>query len=70
MHCLDYSFGFKDLLFVVFFVGGVVLKFRTHFLLEIALSPSRGRVLLINPELNSKGLGLWGLGVQALELQV
>ena len=71
MRCLDYSFGFKDRLFVVFFfLGGVVLKFRTHFLLEIALSPRRGRVLLINPELNSKGLGLWGLGVQALELQV
>ena len=61
MHCLDYSFGFKDFLFVVFFVGGVVFKFRTHFLLEIELSPRRGRVLLINPEVNSKGLGLWGL---------
>ena len=70
LHCLDCSFGFKDRLFVVIFLEGLFLTFRTHFLLEIAHSPRRGRVLLINSELNSKGLGLWGLGSQALELQV
>ena len=55
--------GLRIVCLLCFFLGGLVLKFRTHFLLEIELSPPRrGRVLLINPGLNSKDLGLWGLG--------